>query len=365
MDGTPIRASGSLGARLRHLLGLLESARPSDWWEFKIPPLLATTYATSLVLQIPVGQLCALLPLVLFALLPGAAFVSVLNDLTDLEDDLRVAKANRMVGRSSAFAVGALAACLLPGVAAAWLMRHDALTLIFYALNWLAFTLYSTPPVRLKIRGGWGVAMDAAGAHLLPTLWTSTLLAEATGHTVPVFFLCSLGFWASALGLRGILWHQLYDREKDIEGHVTTFATERKPESIRRFVAAVTFPVEVAALAVILAQIGTPWAWLILAAYLIMEGLICRYVGLTLILVQPTPNFRMIFSEYYQLWFPLTFLLAMTPQSMIAVVLIALQLALFPLCFYRFLQFAHYLLWLRAVPGLGRKFMLLTRRGAS
>jgi hypothetical protein len=232
-------------------------------------------------------------------------------------------------------------------------------------VNWVAYTLYSTPPIRLKIRGAWGIAMDAAGAHLLPTLWTSTLIAEATGHAVPVLFLWSLGIWACALGVRGILWHQLYDRENDRRGGVTTFATEREPESIRRFVAGVAFPLEVAALGLILWQIDTPWAWLVLAAYLAMEYLTSRYMGIDLILVQPTQRFRIIFTEYYQLWYPLTFLLAMTQQSMAAAVLIALQLALFPHCFYVFLRHLYYLVFQKGIPGLRRKFMLLIRKGVS
>jgi len=205
-------------------------------------------------------------------------------------------------------------------------------------VNWVAYTLYSVPPFRLKVRGVWGIAADASGAHLLPTLWTASLIAEATGHPVPTLFLASLGTWAMALGVRGILWHQLYDRENDRLGRISTFGAQTDPEAIRRFVAGVTFPLEVAALALILAQVGTTWAWAVLAGYLAMEYLTNRYMAIDLILVQPTAQFRILFAEYYQLWFPLTFLIAMAERFPAAIILIVLQLALFPHCFYVFLR---------------------------
>ena len=364
-SGTPPPASGALAGRLRHVAGYWQNARAGDWWEFKIPPLLATAYATALLLHIPFEQLWPLLLLLLFALLPGAAYVSVLNDVTDLKDDLRVGKTNRMVGRSALFKFCALAACLLPGAVAGWLLRHDPITLQFYGANWVAYTLYSTPPFRLKVRGIWGIAMDAAGAHLLPTLWTATFIAEATGHPVPVVFLWTLGFWASALGVRGILWHQLYDRDNDLRGGVSTFATRSEPEAVRRSVAGVIFPVEVAALFLVLAQLDAPWSWPILAAYLAMEWVTCRAMAIDLILVHPTPRFRILFSEYYQLWYPLGFLVALAVQSPAAVGLIVLQLALFPHCFYVFLQHVHYLFWHRLKAALRGKIRLLIRKGVS
>jgi 4-hydroxybenzoate polyprenyltransferase len=330
-------ASGTaspFGNGLRRAAAILETIRSHEWWEFKVPPLLATAYATALLLHVSFQQLWPLLLLVLFALLPGAAYVCVLNDITDLDDDLQCGKSNRMAGRSGWFRSFALAACIVPGLAAGWLLRHDPLTLPLYAGTWLAFTLYSVPPFRLKTRGIAGVAMDASGAHLLPTLWTSTLIAEATHHAVPIPFLCTLGIWAFALGLRGILWHQLYDRENDRRGRVATFAADKDPRSIRRFVRCVAFPLEVAALLLILIQVDTPWAWAMLALYLVGEWLNHRQINIDIILVQATPRYRIILAEYYQLQYPLTFLFAMAQQSFEAGWLIVLQLALFPHCLH-------------------------------
>ncbi len=369
-SATPGRArSGlvvALRSALRRLAVLGENARPGDWWEFKIPPLLATAYATALLLHVSFGQLWPLLLLLLFALLPGAAYVSVINDITDLQDDLQCGKANRMVGRSGVFKFFSVTVCLAMGVGAGWLMRACPLTVGLFAVTWVAYTLYSVPPCRLKVRGIWGLAMDASGAHLLPTLWTASLIAEATGHAVPVFFLASLGVWASALGLRGILWHQLHDRENDLLGHVATFAAGRNPESIRRFVVWVAFPLEMAALALILVQLQTPWTWVVLAGYFVREWSISHWLNIELILVKAeTPYFRILLAEYYQLWYPLTFLVAMLQESWWPLGLIALQLLLFPGCVGGFLIHANYFLRCQLIPGLRGLLTVFVRRSHS
>jgi 4-hydroxybenzoate polyprenyltransferase len=352
----------------RRISGALENIRSHDWWEYKIPPLLATAYATALLLHVSFQQLWPLLLLILFALLPGAAYVCVINDITDLEEDRQCGKRNRMEGKSRLFQIVALAACIVPGLAVGWLLRQHTLTLSLYAANWLAYTLYSAPPVRLKTRGLGGVLMDAGGAHLLPTLWTSSLIAEATGQPMPQLFLCTLGVWAFALGLRGILWHQLYDRENDRRGRVATFAAGKNPKSIRRFVAWVAFPLEMAALMLILVQVDTPWAWAMLSIYLIGEWLNHRFIDIDIILVQPTPRYRIIFAEYYQLQYPLTFLFALAQQSLEAGWLIALQLALFPHCFWVVIRHWNFIVRQKLVPSVKSKIraiMLLIRRSNS
>ena len=353
--GTPTPSRNNSVSGLGRIAGLWKNIRTHDWWEYKIPPLLATAYATALLLGVTFPHLWPLLLLDLFAILPAAAYVSVLNDITDQEDDLRAGKTNRMAGKSAGYQFFALALCIVPGLAAVWFFRHYPCTLSFYAGTWVAYTLYSAPPIRLKVRGIWGVAMDAGGAHVFPTLWTATLIAEGTGHALPRLFLLSVGVWALAIGLRGILWHQLYDRENDLRSQISTLATRNSPQSIRRFVAWFDFPLELAALASILIQVSTPWAWLILSLYLAGEWLTSRFLQIDLILVQPTARYRIIFAEYYQLWYPLTFLIAMALQSLDALWLIALQLVLFPHCVHVFLSHFQFIVRQRLIPSLRSK----------
>ena len=75
---------------------------------------------------------------------------------------------------------------------------------------------------------------------------------------------------ASALGygLRGILWHQLSDRENDAAAQVRTFA-QRHATEVAAFIGAwIAFPLELAGLAVLLWKIASPIPLLMLALYL-------------------------------------------------------------------------------------------------
>jgi 4-hydroxybenzoate polyprenyltransferase len=349
---------------MQRVSGLLENTRSNEWWEFKIPPLLATAYAMALLLHLSFQQLWPLLLMFFCAIVPTAVYVCVINDITDLEDDRLCGKSNRMEGKSAAFQFFALVVCIVPGLIMCWFFRHYPMTLAFYIANWLTYTLYSVPPFRLKVRGIWGVAMDASGAHLTPTVWTACLIAEATGHPIPWLFLVALAVWALTFGLRGILWHQLLDRDNDRRGEVTTFVARRDPMAIRRFVYFVSFPLEVATLAYILIRVDTPWAWVMLAVYLVVEWLIHRLLAVDLILVQPTPRFRILLGEYYQLQYPLTFLIALTAQDIAAGCLILLQLVMFPHCLRVFLRNLNYLIAHRlgnAVLRRGKAVMLLIR----
>ncbi|HEX7957960.1 MAG TPA: hypothetical protein VF508_13505, partial [Pyrinomonadaceae bacterium] len=156
--------------------GLTRTVRAAEWWEFKFSPILATAYATAFLLNFSLASLWPALLLALAALVPGAAYVSVINDLTDIEDDLACGKPNRLVGRSRGFVAAVLACCVAPGVAFAFYWRGDPLLLSLYLAAWVAFTLYSLPPARLKVRGMAGLLADACGAHLFPTLLVAVLV---------------------------------------------------------------------------------------------------------------------------------------------------------------------------------------------
>jgi 4-hydroxybenzoate polyprenyltransferase len=147
-------------------INVYQTTRAVEWWEYKLSPIFATIYATALLLNVSIASLWPVLVLSLLALIPGAAYVSVINDLTDLKDDLASGKNNRLVGRSRLFIAVTLACCVLPGVLVATHLRNDKLPLTLYLANWAAFSLYSLPPVRLKNRGFPGILADAAGVHM-------------------------------------------------------------------------------------------------------------------------------------------------------------------------------------------------------
>ena len=306
-------------------------SRASDWWEHKIPCVLAVVYATAYRHSMPMVELFPLIVRVMFALVAAAAYVSVINDLTDEADDLRAGKANRLAGRSRWFKGTALGLCLALGCVAIWLLRTHPAALLLYAGNWLAFTLYSVRPFRLKHRGIAGVLADASGGQCLPALWAAFWVADAAGQRWPAFWL-PLGLWSLALGLRSILLHQMTDLEEDRVVGGRTLAVRWGPERVRKLVAFGTLPIELASFGWLVHQTGARWAW----PLLLMEGaflwLRYRLDGLRPFLVQPEARGSALLYEYHQVLFPLTFILALAGREPLALLLIPMHAVLFPRC---------------------------------
>src|SRR5690606_15921533 len=76
---------------------IYQTFRSSEWWEYKISPILAISYATSINLEVPISTNIAWVLFLMFSIIIGAIFVSTINDITDIDDDLASGKSNRMV----------------------------------------------------------------------------------------------------------------------------------------------------------------------------------------------------------------------------------------------------------------------------
>jgi 4-hydroxybenzoate polyprenyltransferase len=299
--------------------------RAGEWWEYKLAPILAAFYATALTLHVPVSSLWAAALTLLLALVPGAAYVSVINDLTDEDEDRAAGKPNRLAGRSRAYAALLISVTAGAGVVVCILWRRDALLLGVYLAAWLAFSLYSLPPFRFKARGILGVLCDASGAHLFPTLVAVILACREAHRPVSVTWLAAVGTWAFANGVRGILWHQLTDRDHDRVAGVRTFAQLHPPHVASRLGTILVFPLELAGLAAMLWQMRSGWAAGLLVAYALFTAIRTYRFRLNLVVVEPKPRFLIVLHEYYDLFLPIAILV----ESRDWLVLV-IHVALFP-----------------------------------
>jgi hypothetical protein len=160
--------------------GLGRMARATEWWDYKLVPILSIFYATALVEGIGVATIWQSLLALACAIVPCAAYVSFINDATDRLDDRRAGKTNRLADKPPWMLALLLAVPLCIGAAFSVAWRDDPALVAVYLCTWVAFSLYSVPPFRLKGRGILGVVADAAGAHLFPALVAA--LAGATGR---------------------------------------------------------------------------------------------------------------------------------------------------------------------------------------
>lgn len=290
---------------------LLAGARASEWWGYKMAPLLATAYATASLAARPWGPLLPRLLGLLLAFVVGAVYVSLLNDWTDRADDAASHKVNRLAQVPGGLVAAALAACLASGAALTWYYwQASPAAGLLYLGAWVVYSLYSLPPLRLKVRGGWGLLADTAGAHLLPQLLTAVLVARWAGVALPAGWLAAVGAWAVGCGLRNILWHQLGDAAADRQAGVATYVVRHGEPAARRLAAYAALPLEALALAALLYQGQQPLAGLALALYGFSAWVRARMSWQPVVIAQPQPDQHILLNEFYELYYPLALLLA-------------------------------------------------------
>lgn len=260
--GLPARAVSSF-TRIRR--GLIDLVRADEWWHYKLVPIVSVFYATALVLHASLISMSTSALLLLLAIVIAAVYASAINELTDRADDAAAGKRNRAVDRPGAVAALFFVA-LFGGITFAWIWRRDAPLCAFYVATLLAFTLYSVEPIRLKKRGPAGVICDAAGEQMFPALTAALLASHGARRGLSAAWVASITVWALAVGLRGIVWHQLSDLENDRAAGLRTFAAMRS-RSASAVGAFVVFPLELAALAAMLWQIGSAIPTVFLALY--------------------------------------------------------------------------------------------------
>lgn len=312
---------------IERLAAFFAPARARTWWEFKTPVFLGVAYLSAFVGGIPFSEAWPAFLACVLAVIPLASFVCVINDITDQHDDRQAGKSNAMQGRSLSFKLAWVGVCSLGGLLAfPLLFAGNLAAALLYAANWLAFIFYSVPPFRLKVRGAAGVIADAFGGTALPALWC-VLLANPSSSTL---LLTAVAIWSFAFGVRGILYHQSGDIAADEAAGVRTFAVQLGITNLQRLVRFLVLPIELAALAAILWIGQSVFLLPLLTLYLVSQLLLWRKLGIPLVAVAPCPNCRFALMKYYQLWMPFTFLLALLQQDIRYLVLLLLQLALFP-----------------------------------
>ena len=330
-----LRKMGGVGGRVSGhgrtaAVRLARIARAGEWWEYKLVPIFAMFYATALVAKIPLHTLWPAALLLLTSIGSGAVYVSMLNDVTDRAEDAAAGKANRMAGRGPATIAILLAVPICVGLAVIWNWRADPLRLLPYLGAWIAFTLYSLPPFRLKARGVAGVLADACGAHLFPTMVAVAVVLRFAGFEVNPIWFAATSLWAFAYGLRGILWHQLLDAEADRAASVSTFVQRSGRDHVVALARFVIFPVELGAFAIVLSQMPSYLPILFLFLYAPMVRRKLRVFRMVAVIVEPRPRYLIILQDYYDLLLPLALLLACAWRWPADTVVLIIHFLLFP-----------------------------------
>lgn len=316
-------------------LSFLKIIRGSDWWLYKIPPLLAVAYAEILLIHLPPIQSILTVVTFLLSISSIAAYGYIINDSFDVEVDRKAGKSNAM---AQFLPWQRFLFCLLfvvTGFAVPILMKFGTLAIILLAINYLLPTLYSVPPLRLKERGIWGILSDAAGAHLIPTLFVAATFLNLSTIPQPnaLTFSIVAAAWAFFAGVRGILLHQLWDRDNDLNAGISTFVTQFQPESVRLWINRLVFPCEIilcSGVAVVLSQFA-PSLLVFLAVYVLI---ILAQLKLAKTSIDPSPlsppvGQNIIPHDLYEVLLPLALATLLAIHNPVFLIFLGLNIVLF------------------------------------
>jgi 4-hydroxybenzoate polyprenyltransferase len=289
-----------------------EYIRFDHWWSSKIPPLLTIAYLQILQLGLTPQRVAILLPALFFSIVCVAAYGHMINDIFDIESDRRAGKTNlaEKLTLWKRWLYCLILVCL--GFLPVLMVNYSAWGCILLALNYLWPTIYSLPHIRMKEKGIAGVLCDAAGAHLTPTLFVLVVLS----HQGVYSFLNLLVFssvavaWSIVLGVKGIINHQVADRENDIKSGTITLATQTSPGRLERFIPKYNLFVELplSVCFTLLVYPICPIAVIALSIYCSIE-ILKYYLGFQFALNSDPRNTRasLPFANdmYYCFWFPM------------------------------------------------------------
>lgn len=313
------------------ITNLSKLSRVQEWWEHKLPSVLAIAYATSLFGNVSLIQLGSWLLFLLISIIIGAIYVSTINDITDIEEDLLSGKSNRMAKIPKKYRWAIPVACIALGIFFFYLFLPDEISAFIYVLPWISFSLYSFKPVRLKQRGVWGLFADASGAHLFIGLLMVSSISYISNQSIDIVWFSLVGIWSLCFGLRGILWHQYYDRENDLKINSTTYATQTPPNKFKKY-EKVLMGFELVAFGGMLLKISLPILGIFLLFYCMLVILRYKIMGHKPVIVLNPINspLQILMLDFYQVFFPLGILFYITYTQKFGWIILLIHLILFP-----------------------------------
>lgn len=286
-------------------LGALRAlVRAPLWWSAKLLPLIAAAELAALVAGVGAADGVPRVVATLISAVGVAAAAHVVNDLADLSSDRLAGKESVTSTTSVGARVGILASCAAAAVLPWTVVPIDPAALAVLVGLVVLSGIYSLPPIRLKARGGLGVAADALVAHALPTAFAFLQLGAAGERGALWWVTASAAVvWAGAFGVRNIVVHQVLDRDGDRAAGVATFVVTRGvPRALR--VGRDAVAVEVLALGVLWAAVFRVNVWLGLAfvAHAALWLHHRRFDAPPIDTVPTSPGAWLPLSQFYEVW---------------------------------------------------------------
>ena len=268
----------------------------------------------------------------LVAVIVGAIYVSVINDVTDIKEDLKAGKRNSMAKVPILTRVAIVAVIVVIALFFIYMLYPDLKSMLYYMLAYVVFSLYSIRPFRFKERGLLGVACDAMGAHLFPALLLTANLIHFMKVESDVLWYIAIASWSFLYGVRGILWHQFHDRENDLKSGTKTYATGINPANFKT-AETIILGLEISGFIIFVSYVFNEtilWAALMYACLVCLRMLAFRK-KIRIILTSQYEPYQLLLNEFYIVFFPIVLLIQIGTTQPFTWIVLASHVAIFPM----------------------------------
>lgn len=304
--------------------------RIKDWWSFKVPTLLAVTYATIYIAKIDLSQQLFDLGLLFFYISNAAIYVSIINDVYDQKIDYLASK-NKLITNLSPKNINYLIIFLIfIQLLIVYSLKNKGLTVLWYFLSIFSYSLYSIYPIRLKENKYLSVMLDALGAHAFPSMAIIAYISYLSPKSISFYWSISIFIWSFLYGIRGIVWHQFYDKKNDIISKLKTLATDFNEEKLN-LILKILISIEFVFLILIMTKLNLLLLLFSLIIYIIIIYLRQLFNHSKIIIAIPkTEKHQLIFAEFYEMYLPITILMISIQTYQVNWFLIGLHILLVP-----------------------------------
>lgn len=312
---------------------LKKLVRFSDWWSYKIPPMLCFAYIFLFVNAVAFQKALIYIGLFFLWIFGTAGIGHITNDIADIESDRIAGKQNNISTTSHFKRIWLLVFLFFLSIAPWYYLPINFLLAGLVFLEVILFIAYSFPPVRLKERPVGGIITDALYAHAIPVLISSiTFYLFDNRIKISSTFFILIFIWQLILGIRNILLHQIEDIDNDIKSNTITFVVKYGQTKTFKLINHFLLPAEIIFCCVIIGAISIYLNHFYLVFVLFLFFSILKH-GFWKIFSLPLNHWQKAYlfflNDFYEEWMPLLPLIYLLQISPAFFLLLALHVILF------------------------------------
>jgi len=180
-----------------------------------------------------------------------AAYGFLLNDITDIDEDLQAGKANFAATLKSFRRYLFLFVTIVISILPWFFLHYNIIAISLFTAQIILVSVYSLPPFRIKRFALAGMLTDALYCSLIPAFIALSLFRYHNEIPSKGWILLAVIFiMAFSKGIRNILAHQIADHDIDRNNQLITFAVNRGVHKTQMLINNFLIPLEILSLGV-------------------------------------------------------------------------------------------------------------------